>query len=70
MVAVFVFGLTMVYAGTSYKKYSTTVGKFNGNGYTSYQIKSTSGANGSLNSEHVGADYVVDVQVIIVSYFQ
>ena len=32
------------YAGTSYEGYSTTVGKLNGNGYTSYQKKSATGA--------------------------
>lgn len=61
--AVVIFGTTMVYAGTSYKGYNTTVGKFNGNGYTAYQTKSTSGANGELSSGNVGGDYVVDARM-------
>lgn len=61
--AVLTLGSTMVYAGTSYKTYSTTVGRFNGNGYTAYQTKSISGANGGLSSHNVGADYVVDVRM-------
>lgn len=31
---------TSAWAGTSFQSYSTTVGKFNGNGYTAYQTKS------------------------------
>lgn len=61
--AVLALGSTMVYAGTSYEGYSTTVGRFNGNGYTSYQAKSTSGANGYLSSRYVGQDYVVDARM-------
>lgn len=61
--AICVFGSTMVYAGTSYVGYSTTVGRFNGSGYTSYQTKSISGANGGLSSGSVGADYVVDARM-------
>ncbi len=53
----------MVYAGTSYVEYSTTVGRFNGAGYTSYQTKSISGANGMLYSRSVGGDYVVDARM-------
>lgn len=61
--AVFAFGSTMVFAGTYYNEYSTTVGRFNGDGYTSYQTKSISGANGELSSGNVGADYVVDARM-------
>lgn len=50
-------------AGTSYSKYNTTVGRFNGNGYTDYQTKATSGANGYIKSTKVGGDYVVDVRM-------
>lgn len=60
---VFVMGASMVYAGTHYRRYNTTVGKINGSGYTGYQIKSVSGANGELSSESVGADYVVDARM-------
>ncbi|MCD7826311.1 MAG: hypothetical protein LUH14_10185 [Clostridiaceae bacterium] len=44
---------TAAFAGTSYKNYNTTVGRFNGNGYTSYQTKSTSGGNGHVKSTKV-----------------
>jgi len=37
--------------------------EFNGNGYTAYQTKSTSGANGELSSGNVGGDYVVDARM-------
>lgn len=57
------FGSTMVYAGNSYVGYSTTVGRFNGDGYTAYQKKSISGANGRLHSSNVGADYTVDARM-------
>ncbi|WP_352403399.1 hypothetical protein [Kandleria vitulina] len=50
-------------AGSSYSKYNTTVGRFNGNGYTGYQKKSISGANGNIRSTNVGGDYVVDVRM-------
>lgn len=50
-------------AGTSYSKYNTTVGRFNGNGYTSYQTKATAGANGYIKSTNVGGNYVVDVRM-------
>lgn len=48
-----VFG-GVVQAGTSYSSYSTTVGPFNGSGYTGYQVKSISGASGDLYSGTVG----------------
>lgn len=56
-------GTTMVFAGTSYLGYNTTVGKFNGNGYTGYQTKAISGANGNLHSSSVGGGYNVDVRM-------
>ena len=34
---------TSAWAGTSFQSYRTTVGKFNGNGYTAYQTKSGAG---------------------------
>ncbi|WP_243388160.1 hypothetical protein [Bacillus kexueae] len=53
-----------VYASTSWKSYSTTVGKYNGSGYTGYDhVKSSSGANGQVKSSSVGGDYVVDVRM-------
>ena len=56
-------GTTMVFAGTSYSNYNTTVGKFNGSGYTGYQTKSTGGANANLFSNFVGGGYAVDVRM-------
>lgn len=52
------------FAGTSLEGYETTVGKFNGNGYTGYDhVKSVDGANGSLNSHYVGGSYKVDARM-------
>jgi hypothetical protein len=51
------------WAGTSTTSYNTTVGKYNGSGYSSYQTKSISGANGWIYSEQVGGKYVVDVRM-------
>lgn len=50
-------------AGTSYSYYSTTVGKYNGSGYTNYQTKATSGAYGHLDSRSVGGSYTVDARM-------
>lgn len=50
-------------AGTSYTSYSTSVGKFNGNGYTAYQTKTTTGATGNLRSTSVGGKYTVDARM-------
>lgn len=52
-----------VSAGTSYGYYSTTVGSFNGSGYTSYQTKANSGQYGYLDSDSVGGSYVVDARM-------
>lgn len=54
---------TSAWAGTSFASYSTTVGKFNGNGYTAYQTKSGAGTAADLRSKSVGADYVVDARL-------
>ena len=54
---------TSAWAGTSFQSYSTTVGKFNGNGYTAYQMKSGAGTAADLRSKSVGADYVVDARL-------
>lgn len=43
--------------------YNTTVGKFNGSGYSDYQVKAVSGANGWIESEKVGGSYTVDVRM-------
>lgn len=51
------------YAGTSYVSYSTTVGKLNGNGYTSYQTKASTGTDGTLRSSSVGGSHVVDARM-------
>lgn len=50
------------HAGTTFENYSTTVGAFNGSGYTDTQIKATNGAAADLNSGSVGGNYVVDVR--------
>jgi hypothetical protein len=64
IVAVLMLGSTIVYAGTTYEGYNTTVGSFHGSGYTGYQTKSTSGANGDLYSSEVGGDYVVSARML------
>lgn len=51
------------FAGTTSTSYNTTVGKFNGSGYSDYQTKTTGGANGWIDSTQVGGDYVVDVRM-------
>lgn len=51
------------YAGQTYKSYNTTVGKFNGSGYTGYQTKSITGAAGKLDSGSVGGSYKVDARM-------
>lgn len=60
---IFMLGSSLVYAGTSSVGYSTTVGKVNGSGYTAYQTKTTTGANGSLRSDEVGGKYTVDARM-------
>lgn len=52
-----------VQAGTSYSSYNTTVGAFNGSGYTGYQTKASSGTYGNLNSGTVGGSYTVDARM-------
>ncbi|MBS2771894.1 hypothetical protein PNH38_14410 [Anoxybacillus rupiensis] len=52
-----------VQAGTSWSEYNTTVGKFNGSGYTGYQTKAYSGTYGELNSSVVGGSYTVDARM-------
>lgn len=52
-----------VYAGTTMKDYSTTVGRFNGSGYTSYQTKTYTNEKGKLYSNSVGGNYTVDVRM-------
>ena len=52
-----------VYAGTSYDRYNTTVGRFNGAGYSQYQTKAVGGANGFISSASVGGSYTVDARM-------
>ena len=52
-----------VQACTSYSGYNTTVGAFNGSGYTGYQTKANSGAYGNLSSGTVGGSYTVDARM-------
>ena len=54
---------TVAFAGTTYSHYETTVGKINGSGYSGYQTKVTSGANGILKSTSVGGNYTVDARM-------
>lgn len=54
---------TAAFAGTSTTGYNTTVGKFNGSGYSTYQTKATAGANGWIYSTRVGGNYKVDVRM-------
>ena len=63
LMLVFILG-TVVYAGTTYVDYSTTVAALNGNGYTAYQTKTTTGASARLYSASVGGDYEVDARMI------
>ena len=50
-------------AGNTYTSYDTTVGRFNGSGYSGTQTKETSGANGRIKSTSVGGNYTVDVRM-------
>lgn len=50
-------------AGTTYSGYNTTVGSFNGSGYTGYQTKASSDVSGSLKSSSVGGKYTVDARM-------
>lgn len=57
----------IAFAGTQYEGYNTTVGKFNGSGYSGYQTKAISGNAGWVLSKTVGTaakDYEVDVRMI------
>jgi hypothetical protein len=49
-------------AGNTLTGYNTTVGSFNGSGYSGTQTKATSGANGKVVSTSVGGSYKVDVR--------
>ena len=63
-VAVTAICTSMVYAGTTYQGYNTTVDDWGGDGYTGFQTKATSGANGMLISKYVGGNYQVDARMI------
>lgn len=58
-----VMSLSSVLAGTSYVDFSTTVGKFNGSGYTAYQKKEYSGASGYVTGFYSGG-YNSDIRMI------
>lgn len=53
-----------VSAGTSMVDYSTTVGRFNGSGYTGYQTKASGNDKGYLYSSSVGGKYTVDARMV------
>ena len=64
MIAATLFaGAGVAHAGTSYSSYSTTVGAFNGNGYTGGQTKAVSNRSGNLRSVAVGGRYTVDARM-------
>lgn len=52
-------GAGVAMAGTSYSSYNTTVGAWNGNGYTGSQTKATAAATGTLKSAVVGGSYTL-----------
>jgi len=52
------------YAGTTMEDYGTTVGRFNGSGFTSYQTKTYTSEKGFLYSNAVGGNYTVDVRMV------
>ena len=56
------FGATSAWAGTSFTTYSTTVGAFNGYGYTSYQTKTNANTPADLQSSNVGGSYQVSAR--------
>lgn len=51
-------------AGTEFADFNTTVGKFNGSGYTGTQRKAYSGANGYVSTSSVGGGYSVDARMV------
>lgn len=57
-----VLGGTSAWAGTTYVNYSTTVGAFNGYGYSGYQTKTTANTAANLSSSNVGANYQVSAR--------
>jgi len=61
--AILTGGAGTAYALTTYSSYNTTVGKFNGNGYTGAQKKSTGSYQGTVKSSSVGGPYKVDAQM-------
>jgi len=63
LLAVLLMSCGAVYAGTSYSIYNVIVARFNGSGYSYYQEKAWTGETGWINSEFVGADYVVDARM-------
>ncbi|MDN5725230.1 MAG: hypothetical protein L0G99_04760 [Propionibacteriales bacterium] len=50
-----------------WSNYNTTVGRFNGNGYTGDQAKGVTDATGWLRSGTVGGDYKVDARMESIS---
>lgn len=54
---------TAAFAGSTYAGFSTTVGAYNGSGYTSYQTKAISGARGNVITTSVGGSYKVDARM-------
>ncbi|MFT4217247.1 MAG: hypothetical protein QM619_08720 [Micropruina sp.] len=58
------FGATAAQAGTSYKSYNTTIGKYGGAGYSATQTKRFTDASASVRSATVGGDYTADVCLV------
>lgn len=56
-------GVGVANAGESYSSFNTTVGKFNGNGYTGLQTKKDGFRAGPLLMGTVGGSYEVDARM-------
>lgn len=56
-------GAGVAHAGNSFTGYSTSVGAFNGSGYTGGQTKATTNRAGALRSVAVGGRYTVDARM-------
>ncbi|MCQ4925156.1 hypothetical protein CIW83_05345 [Tissierella sp. P1] len=64
LIALIIMGSVSAYAGTSWSSFSTTVPRFNGSGYTSYQTKSISSEDAEVDIDYVGGDYEVDIRLV------
>lgn len=60
----FVLPTTFAFAGKDMVSFSTTVAGFGGTGYTAFQRKSISGANGWIKYDSVGGGYRISARMI------